>query len=177
MTRENFSFLEDEFNKQLSAKDAEIEKKYGALKAAKQSEAAITKIQTNDNLKITDRAHGVSEKDFRNTKKALAANVKSDSWFLEQEMAKEKEKFKKALEKQMWKDHGNRIQAKEKAYGPNDPEVAQHRKEREEKARQLQEMEKARLEKNKPTPTKDFNKEAANQNYKEQFRKSAGKTR
>jgi hypothetical protein len=178
MTREDFNFLDDEFNQQLAAKNAEIEKKYGALKAAQQSKAATTKIHTNDNLKMADKTHGISNKENLDAKKAMAANVKNEARLLEREMAKEKETFRKALEKEMWKDYGTRIQAKENAYGPEDPEVVQHKKEKEEKAHQLEEIRAALgLESKTGQATKDFNKEASNQNIQGQFKQSADRTR
>lgn len=178
MTGENYNFLDSEYNKQLAAKNTEIEKKYAALKSAQQSNAPINEGQANKNLKIFDKSYDVSEKDIQNTKEAPATNVKNHAWLLDQEMAKEKETFRKALEKQMWKDWGgNRIKAKEKAFGPNDPEVKEHHQKLQKQQQAQKALEQARSAQNKSKLSQEFNKDKALQNLKEQSRLQGGKAR
>lgn len=178
MEKENYEFLKSEYDKQVAAFKAQLEQRYAGKKGQMDLESGANQAKTLRNFNMADRSFGTSEKDAINMKAVNEQKMQTYTRLIQEEKRQELLKFEKALEKQMWKDHGgSRLKAKEAAFGSNDPEVKVHNDKLQRQKEQQQALEAARQRHSQSQVANDFNREQARQNIRAQFQDKGGKTR
>ncbi len=120
MDKGDYDLMEEAYQTSLSEMHRDIDKKYAEIRKEHNMAAAQSKAETQKNLALKQKLHGVREQEKQDMEKANERKEMERQAFFEKQNARDKERAADFAETQVFGKKWGRLEAREAAYGSQD---------------------------------------------------------